>query len=234
MKRFLCAILALTLLLCAGCVQEAPVENGGDETASTTSTDATTSTTAPDTTTTAHVHVFEDATCEKPATCACGETKGKKAAHTYQNGVCTVCGAKAPVATLANPNPKDKLKFNVEYIGHFRLKNGELRASAFFFDGQFCAVTERFFTSEKPDDDATPIVYQGKTYYSVGGGHNPFAYTLTDTEILITHSVYSADYGEPTMRLVMQSNGMLRITKSGNSDFPNGAVFSTNMKDVLK
>lgn len=39
-----------------------------------------------------HTHNFAEATCEKPATCSCGETTGKALGHKYNEGICTICG----------------------------------------------------------------------------------------------------------------------------------------------
>lgn len=38
-----------------------------------------------------HVHDFAPATCRRPASCACGETKGSVGEHNYVTGECTVC-----------------------------------------------------------------------------------------------------------------------------------------------
>ena len=43
-----------------------------------------------------HTHKYSDATCNAPATCACGATEGEKLQHNYEDGSCTACGAIDP------------------------------------------------------------------------------------------------------------------------------------------
>lgn len=58
-----------------------------------------------------HTHNFSKATCEKPATCSCGATKGEALGHNFTNATCnklatcTICGATK--GTFANHNYKD-------------------------------------------------------------------------------------------------------------------------------
>lgn len=108
---------------------EKPIEKPASTTSSTTTTTvskptekpvATSSTT---TTTTAskpiekpiekpvHTHNFTNATCEKPAACSCGVTKGNALGHNYTSATCnklatcTICGATK--GTFANHNYKN-------------------------------------------------------------------------------------------------------------------------------
>lgn len=47
---------------------------------------------------TVHVHTWTPATCTVPKTCSvCGVTEGEPIAHTFEKGVCTVCGFEDPV-----------------------------------------------------------------------------------------------------------------------------------------
>lgn len=58
-----------------------------------------------------HTHKFTNATCEKPATCSCGATKGNALGHNYTSATCnklatcTICGATK--GTFANHNYKN-------------------------------------------------------------------------------------------------------------------------------
>ena len=58
-----------------------------------------------------HTHKFSKATCEKPATCECGATKGNALGHNFTNATCdtlatcTTCGATK--GTFANHNYND-------------------------------------------------------------------------------------------------------------------------------
>ena len=59
-----------------------------------TTTTTTTTTTTSTTTAPTHVHVFEEATCEKAKTCSCGATEGERIDHDYRYFVCKWCKAK--------------------------------------------------------------------------------------------------------------------------------------------
>ncbi len=132
-------------------------------------------------------------------------------------------------------NPKTNIVKDTEYIGNFYESGTELLAGALCFDDECCVVTERYFTSVKPEDEgAPPITFNGNTYYSEGGGQNPHYYELTDTEIIIKGSFWGDNPDAVTIKAVLQSDGMIKITWSNNTLFPVGAVFSTNMEDVLK
>ena len=71
MKKFLCLILALTLLT-VGLVSCSGNDTKDSETK--------------------HVHVFADPTCKSAKLCSCGATEGEPLkAHTFENGVCKIC-----------------------------------------------------------------------------------------------------------------------------------------------
>lgn len=133
-------------------------------------------------------------------------------------------------------NPKTNLQQGIEYIGNFREVEGGLRAGALQFDGEYVVLVERFFTSEKPEDEgAPPITFNGKIYYSEGGGMDPHCYELTDTEILITSLSFSESSDDVKIKAVLQSDGMIKIIQSADRTlFPVGAVYSTNIAEVLR
>lgn len=177
-------------------------------------------------------HSWNAATCIAPKTCkACGITEGTKGDHTYTNGVCSVCGA----TSVLNPNTH---LTNDEYLGTFYVAGEELIFNAIQPYGEVLLVLDRIFTSE-PEDDleylGTPIVYQGISYYSAGAGQNPYHYELTDTEILVKGVYWDNDDPDTvTIKLILQSDGKLKVTYSTNEKFPVGTILSTNPYDVLK
>lgn len=173
-------------------------------------------------------HSWQSATCKAPKTCkTCGATEGSKGDHTYKNGVCSVCGATSVL------NPKTDLSTK-EYVGNLNVSGDMLIGAALQFDGEACVVVDRYFNSVQTDPSQTPIVFEGKNYYSEGGGQNPHYYELTDTEILVKGSFWGEDADTVTIKLVLQGNGMLKVTYSTNSQFPVGTVLSTNTNDVLR
>jgi len=174
-------------------------------------------------------HKWQNATCKAAKTCkVCGVTEGNKGDHTYSNGVCTVCGLSSAL------NPKKDLKTHVEYLGNFKVSGDMLIGGALQFEDDACVVTERYFNSVQNDPSQTPIVFEGKKYYSEGGGQTPHNFELTDTEVIIKGSFWGDSPDGITIKLTLQGNGMLKVTSSSNPLFPVGAVFSTNINDVLK
>lgn len=101
----------------------------------------------------------------------------------------TTTTTKAPTTTtVAVEQPVDPsgLVLNVEYWGNdYRVEGAELTFTALTFDGEYCVITDRMFTSEPEVAEGTTIEYGGKTYYSVGGGFHPALYTLSDTAIAV-------------------------------------------------
>ncbi len=173
-------------------------------------------------------HSWQPATCKAPKTCkTCGATEGSKGDHTYINGVCSVCDATSVL------NPKTNLSTN-EYVGNLNVSGDMLIGAALQFDGEACVVVDRYFNSVQTDPSQTPIVFEGKNYYSEGGGQDPHYYELTDTEILVKGSFWGEDADTVTIKLVLQGNGMLKVTYSTNAQFPVGTILSTNINDVLR
>ncbi len=174
-------------------------------------------------------HKWENATCKAPKTCkVCSATEGNKGEHSFSNGKCSVCG-------IANTlNPKKDLDTSKEYVGNLKVSGDMLIGGALQFDSEACVVVTRYFNSVQTDPDQTPIVFEGKNYYSEGGGMNPHYFEITDTEIIVKGSFWEGNPDTITIKLVLQSNGTLKVTYSTNSLFPVGCVFSSNINDVLK
>jgi len=175
-------------------------------------------------------HSWNVATCIAPKTCkACGITEGTKGDHTYTNGVCSVCGATSVL------NPKTDLSTK-EYVGNFNVYGADLIGAGIQKDGETLLVLDRYFTSEPDEEDGiyTPIVYEGKEYYSMGAGQHPHYYELTDTEILVKGAYWDNDDPDTvTIKLILQGDGKLKVTYSTNQNFPVGTILSTNINDVL-
>lgn len=174
-------------------------------------------------------HDWKVADCKSPKNCkTCGATEGEKGDHNYSGGKCTVCG------TASTLNPKTDLKTYTEYIGNLHISGDMLIGAALQFEDEACVVTERYFNSVQTDPNQNPITFNGKNYYSEGGGQNPHYFELTDTEIIVKGSFWDGDPDAVTIKLILQSDGMLKVTHSTNPLFPVGTILSTNINDVLK
>lgn len=200
-----------------------------------------------------HICSFAAATCTKPATCACGKTNGKAlghswakatcvsrktctlcnkvegelTAHNYEKGFCTVCKQFEPM------DPKKYLKMNVEYIGNFRISDGNLVASAIMFDGEACVLIDRTFTSTQSDPEQQPIIYKGKKYYSEGGGMEPYSYNIKDKKIEVTKSFYNESPDGTNIGIYVMWDGRLIVKSTRFIAYPAGSVYSTDINEVL-
>ena len=171
-------------------------------------------------------HSWNDATCTAPKTCSlCGATEGSVGAHSFTNGACSVCNA------IDSINPIDNLIYDVEYLGYFRVSDTSLLASGLQFGDGGCFVADRFFTQE--DTGSIYVDFEGTRYYSEGAGFSPYHYKVTDTELIITSVSYNDDTGIASIKAIMLSSGMLKITYSTNPSFPVGTILSTNIADVV-
>lgn len=174
-------------------------------------------------------HTWQAATCKAPKTCkTCGATEGEKGDHNYSGGKCSVCGASNTL------NPKTDLDTSKEYVGNLKVSGDMLVGGALQFDSEACVLVDRYFNSVQSDPEQTPIVFEGKNYYSEGGGMNPHYFELTDTEIIVKGSFWEGDLDAITLKLVLQGDGTLKVTYSTNSLFPVGCIFSSDINDVLK
>lgn len=127
MKRLVCLLLILSLLLCTGCTL--PFGNESAEPSATEATSTTTTNTTKKVQTThtvpGHIHEFEGASCDMGGTCACGATcqpyghewikatctapktckvcqdqTGDTIPHRFVNGICSACQA-VPLTNVA-------------------------------------------------------------------------------------------------------------------------------------
>ena len=107
-------------------------------------------------------HCWADVNCTNPMTCTvCGETVGQALGHSYQDGVCTRCGANEvidPALNLDHPS----LSFESEILYNFYFTAGDLTDVV-----EMGMIT---FTTKQTDGTVANAekVYPG--YTSVGGG----------------------------------------------------------------
>ncbi|MBE6916448.1 MAG: bifunctional metallophosphatase/5'-nucleotidase [Ruminococcaceae bacterium] len=88
MKKFLSYILVVTLLLATLLTACTPVVPD-DGTQPTDPSETQKPTTGTEATEPGHVHIWSDATCTQPPTCACGEMQGEALGHTWVAATCT-------------------------------------------------------------------------------------------------------------------------------------------------
>ena len=167
-------------------------------------------------------HKWKSATCAAPKTCSrCKTTKGSKGAHNFVNGVCKVCKATDSI------NPKKNIKIDKEYVSKSYDAYDETTISApgisFYKDGDSigCLLLDAMFSCdpEEIDTSRTPVTYNGKKYYRIGGGMSPAEVKLTEKEITITHE-------GSTIKVIMTSDGNFKVTSSNHRRFPDGLIMS--------
>ncbi len=199
-----------------------------------------------------HIHLYTPANCTEPATCACGATDGKALGHKwaeatcFQRKTCTVCkktegeilphnyvdGFCSYCKEFESINPKN-IKQNVEYIGNFRMSGDTLIASAFMFDSEACVLIDRTFTTTPSDPEQTPVIFNGKKYYSEGGGMEPYKYNLTDKYVEVTQSFYEESPEGTNLRVHLMKDGRLIVKATRFIEYPAGSVYSTDINQVL-
>lgn len=184
---------------------------------------------------TAAGHSWKNATCTAPKTCSkCSATEGSVSAHNFVNGSCTVCKATDSV------NPKTHLKiYNdcfEEYISQAYAPytdNVIFAPGLSFYDdggygeGIYCLLLEAMFSSDPEDLDEhnlsrPPVTYNGVKHYRVGAGMSPAEVDLTDSQIIVTTPAGS------TFKLIIMSNGNLKVIESSVNNYPVGLVLSTS------
>lgn len=147
----------------------------------------TNTTNAPVRTTAAHTHHFTDADCTTPQTCSCGATAGSALGHSYQNGVCTRCGAK-------DPNNDKPLTSVLEKKGKW-VFNCVSKNSLYLISVTLCNPEENELDMPIGDrmDDSDPEMleyceqFEGVYYYFARGAGVQFT-TVTENGKIITCS----------------------------------------------
>ena len=123
-----------------------------------------------------HTHVYADATCTLPATCACGATEGKALGHSFKDGSCSVCGEKDPNASytpISAKGGKWKLKFATEttcYDATLYLTGDEPYLSVKLGDA-LSTFPEDVQDEVKPDC----VEFEGNFFYFGGGSGGAFS-----------------------------------------------------------
>jgi len=154
-------------------------------------------------------HSWNTATCTAPKTCSkCGATEGSAAGHSYQNGICTGCGAE-------------------EVINH-PFGTGSGYAMTVSSNEVFCyqiSATELLYdlcTTEKPARGWYKFrEHNGTTYYSPSpswGWYSVDSYTISGKTVQLK-------VGPETMELELIAENQYKVTK-GIESIPAGIVFT--------
>ena len=163
--------------------------------------------------TTQHIHSFSAATCTAPQTCSCGATKGKKAAHKFANGKCSVCKAKDPnykTATYTSVKTKAcKWKFM------FVSSKGTLYDGSLILNQTVPTIGATLGDKIEPDmpEAQDAITFEGNLYYcGRGTGSVPLkSVTENGTTITVTDTanrkLVLTRIDENTLKVVSSVNG---------------------------
>lgn len=101
-----------------------------------------------DKTSSAHTHLFAPATCDKPLTCECGETQGKKLGHMFVDGFCTICNG-----TLDNK----------QTIGNLMVLGDSIST----FEGYTYYPDHHWYKDGGRDDNTTDVTNVRQTYWNI-------------------------------------------------------------------
>lgn len=135
--------------------------------------------------------------------------------HANGTGGSSATTTKAPTVSTVDPkNYKD----NHYYVGALQPDGTGLVRPRLLFEGEYCVIMHYMYSAVKSDDDQQPFEYQGKTYYGEGEGMSPCTFEMTATEILVKSST--------VMKLVLQSDGKMRVTASTDPFFPVGLLLT--------
>ncbi|MBP3436179.1 MAG: hypothetical protein J6K62_07645 [Clostridia bacterium] len=124
----------------------------------------------------------------------------------------TTTKAPTTTTTVAVEQPIDPsgLVQSAEYWGNdYRVDGTSLTFTALMFDGDYCVIIDRQFTSAPEVAEGTTIEYGGKTYYSEGGGMNPLQFTTDGNEIVLGDGGKLALYRDGTVKVIV-SNSYLK------------------------
>ncbi len=228
---------------------------GGQSEGTTSAADTSEDTQAEDSTGTTvsstHVHKYSNPTCTQPATCECGATNAKVYGHVWldatckapktckyckaqygdfgdhqiKDGACTVCGTTlyADITTMSQTD---------NYIGNYTVSGDELLGYGVNIGGNIndpelvVGLIVRFFSAVQTDPEQTPIIFNGKKYYSEGEGANPCSAQIIDNQLVVS------DYGD-TVKFALQKDGYLVVTESDAGNYPVGMLLSSNTSDFL-
>ena len=134
-------------------------------------------------------------------------------------------------AEPATLNPKTNLKLDEEYVGNkykvYDETNIYAGGIAVYEDGAnglYCLLLTAMFVNDGTGG-VKPLTYNGKTYYRAGAGQTPHYIELTDTEIIVKNSFYE-DTEKVVVKMVLLSDGTIKVTYSQHEDFSAGDILS--------
>ncbi len=128
----------------------------------------------------------------------------------------TTTTTKPIISTVDPHNYKD----TYYYVGALQPDGTGLVRPRILFDGEYAVIMHYTYTAVKEDDDQQPFEYQGKTYYGQGEGMSPCTFEMTSTEICVK----STNDSNIVMKLVLQSDGNMRVTSTTDNYFPIGLI----------
>ncbi len=130
----------------------------------------------------------------------------------------TTTTTKRTISTVNPTNYKD----NHYYVGAIQPDGNGLVRPRLLFEGEYCVIMHYMYSATKEDDEQQPFEYQGKTYYGQGEGMSPCLFEMTATEILVKNM----NEGTVLMKLVLQSDGNMKVTATTDASFPVGLVLT--------
>ena len=153
--------------------------------------------------------VFTLSGCGEDATAITDITVGKTTATTASSA--TTASVTATTTLAEQPIDPSSVAQSVEYWSDdYRVDGTELTFTALMFDGDYCVIIDRQFTSVPEEAPGTTIEHGGTAYYSVGGGMNPVQFTVSGNEILLQNGGKLALYRDGTVRVSEAGNGLKR------------------------
>lgn len=129
-------------------------------------------------------------------------------------------------------NPNEKLQFEREYAGNFRLGGSGLIGSGISFhkeggidENPYCLLLSPDFESTQTDPNQVVREYNGKKYYCIGSGMTPHVMEITDTEIIVKNSFYDEEE-KISLKLRLKHDDSFVITFSSLPEYPVGMILS--------
>lgn len=163
----------------------------------------------------AHEHSYSEATCKKLATCACGATTGDYADHTFESGLCTVCGAE-------DPDYQGEIVLPTEYVCDFGA-NGTAKHN----DGTKISDSSKTFDAGIRTITLTNIktIYsdafdaKGNSCLKLGTGSGVASFTLTVDDDVTEVVIYVAMYKDKNTSVIVNGTTYSITTKSNDGEY---------------
>lgn len=129
-------------------------------------------------------------------------------------------------------NPDEKLQFEKEYAGNYRLGGSGLIGSGISFhkeggidENPYCLLLSPDFEATQTDPNQVVREYNGKKYYCIGSGMTPHIMEITSTEIIVKNSFYD-DEEKISLKLRLKYDDSFVVTFSSLPEYPVGLVLS--------